>query len=104
MTLISEAGAYCLLALEATPGATLPDGSTQQAWQTLVKRYKDEPGILYEIYASTDALAPGWMQAALSLIGTIRSTEFCGDDFCEYGERRRIYRVSAAASDWRSNF
>ena len=73
VTLISEAGAYVLLALEATPGATLPDASTQQAWQTLAKRYKDEPGILYEIYASTEALAPGWMQTALSLIGTIRS-------------------------------
>ena len=73
VALISEAGAYVLLALEATPGATLPDASTQQAWQTLAKRYKDEPGILYEIYASTGALASGWMQTALSLIGTIRS-------------------------------
>jgi hypothetical protein len=73
VTTISEAGAYVLLALEATPGETLPDASTQQAWQTLAKRYKDEPGILYEIYASTRALAPGWIQTALSLIGTIRS-------------------------------
>ena len=73
VTLISEAGAYVLLALEATPGAILPDASTQQAWQTLAKRYKDEPGILYEIYASTETLASEWMQTALSLIGTIRS-------------------------------
>jgi len=73
VTMITEAGAYVLLALEAEPGATLPDASTQQAWQTMAKRYKDEPGVLYEIFASPQPLAAGWFQTALSLIGTIRS-------------------------------
>jgi hypothetical protein len=73
VTRIVEAGAYMLLALEADPGASLPDATTQQAWRLLAKRYKEEPGILYELFASTEALAPGWLPAALSLIGTIRS-------------------------------
>ena len=73
MTLISKAGAYVLLALEGLPGASLPDVTTQQAWQALAKRYKDEPGVMYEIFASTEPLATGWLQTALSLIGTIRS-------------------------------
>jgi Cellulase (glycosyl hydrolase family 5) len=73
VTLISEAGAYVLLALEAAPSTSLPDAATLQAWQLLAKRYKDEPGVLYEIFASTEPLATGWLQAALSLIGTIRS-------------------------------
>jgi len=73
VTRIAEAGAYVLLALEAESGASLPDATTQQAWRLLAKRYKDEPGILYELFASAAPLAPGWLPAALSLIGTIRS-------------------------------
>ena len=85
VTLISEAGAYVLLALEAAPGATLPDASTQQAWQTLAKRYRDKPGILYEIYASIEALGSGWIQTALSLIGTIRSQNSAATIFVNTG-------------------
>ena len=88
VTLISEAGAYVLLALEATAGASLPDASTQQAWQTLAKRYKDEPGVLYEIFASPDPLAPGWSQVALSLIGTIRAQNTAAMIFVNTGNRR----------------
>jgi len=72
-TLIARAGAYVLLALEAAPGVGLPDASTQQALQLLARRYKDEPGVLYEIFASPEPLGAGWLQAALNLIGTIRS-------------------------------
>jgi len=72
-TLICEAGAYVLLAIEPSPGASLPDATTQQAWQVLAKRYKDESGVLFEVFGSIEPLATGWFQAALSLIGTIRS-------------------------------
>ena len=87
VTLISEAGAYVLLALEATADASLPDASTQQAWQTIAKRYKDEPGVLYEIFASAERLAAGWPQAALSLIGTIRAQNSAAMIFVNTGNR-----------------
>jgi hypothetical protein len=73
VTRITEAGAYVLLALEADPGSSLPDIRTQQAWRLLAKRYKDETGVLYELFASAEPLATGWLPAALSLVGTIRS-------------------------------
>jgi len=85
VTQISDAGAYVLLALEAAPGAGLPDASTQQAWQTIAKRYKDEPGVLYEIYASSEPLATGWLQTALSLIGTIRAQDSAAMIFVNAG-------------------
>jgi hypothetical protein len=73
--LITDAGAYVLLALEAPSGATSPVGpdvTASQVWQLLAARYKDQPGVLYEIFASTATLAANWLQSAMSLLGTIR--------------------------------
>ena len=85
VSLISAAGSYILLAVEAPLGATMPDASTQEAWQTLAKRYKDQPSVLYEIFASPGALAAGWQQAALSLIGTIRQYDSAAMIFVNTG-------------------
>jgi Cellulase (glycosyl hydrolase family 5) len=85
VALISNAGAYALLALEAPVGASLPDASTQQVWQNLAKRYNDEPGVLYEIFASPGPLGSGWFQNALSLIGTIRQQNSAAMIFVNVG-------------------
>jgi len=70
--LVSAAGTYVLLAVEAAAGATMPNASTQEALQVLAMRYKENAAVLYELFASPTALDANWFQAALSLIGTIR--------------------------------
>jgi len=75
VALISDAGAYVLFALEAPAGGATPpapDASTLQALQMLARRYQNEPGVLFEIFASPLPLAANWLQAAAALVTTIR--------------------------------
>src|ERR1700731_2830143 len=74
IALLSEAGLYTMLALEAlsSSGAPAPDSTTLQVWQMLANRYKDQPGVLYEAFASSGPLAANWLQSALALMATIR--------------------------------
>jgi Cellulase (glycosyl hydrolase family 5) len=75
VALISDAGAYVLLALGAPAGGEAPptpDSSTLQALQMLARRYQNESGVLFEIFASPLPLAPNWLQTAAALITTIR--------------------------------
>ena len=72
---ISDTGAYTLLALEAPPAGKVPpapDASTLQALQMLARRYQNEPGVLFEVFASPLPLAANWLQAAAALVTTIR--------------------------------
>jgi hypothetical protein len=76
IALITNAGAYVLLALEAPGGAASPAGpdvTASQVWQVLAQRYKDQPGVLYELFAAPGPLAANWLQSAASLLGTIRA-------------------------------
>ena len=75
IAVLSDAGIYTLLALEAPSSATAPptpDASTVQAWQTLANRYKNEPGVLYEVFASSAPLSANWPQTATGLLAAIR--------------------------------
>ncbi len=75
VALISDAGAYVLLALEAPASGAAPptpDTSTLLALQMLARRYQNEPGVLFEIFASPLPLAANWLQAAAALVTTIR--------------------------------
>jgi hypothetical protein len=72
---LSAAGLYVLLALEASPGGATPpapDALTVQAWQLLANRYRNEPGVLYEVFASPAPLAANWPQTAAGLLAAIR--------------------------------
>jgi hypothetical protein len=81
---LAEVGMYALLALQAPSGTTTagsappaPDATTIQAWQTLATHITSNPsansGVLYEIFATSEALDTDWPQNAQVLIGTIRS-------------------------------
>jgi len=69
-----EAGCYVLLALEPAREAsnTLPADNDYVCMQRLAIRYRDQPGVLYEPFASTSVLAHTWPGIALAVIGTIR--------------------------------
>jgi transposase InsO family protein len=71
---ITEAGAYVLFALEASPGGPppAPDASTVQAWQALALRYRAEPRVLYELFASASPLDANWLQSAATLVAAVR--------------------------------
>ena len=72
---LAEAGAYVLLALQAPVAdgmGVLPDADAHACWKSLATRYQDEPGVLFELYASAAPLPEGWPDAASRLIGTVR--------------------------------
>jgi hypothetical protein len=78
IAVISQAGLYILLAIEAPPPtatntAPCPDATTIQAWQTLAARYNGQNAVLYELFASTAPLEPTWPQDAQVLIGSVRA-------------------------------
>ncbi len=69
----AEARAYVMLSQQASPGVALPDGPVFEAWNMLAARYADEPAVLFEPFASDSPLAGNWLDAALMLVGLIRS-------------------------------
>jgi hypothetical protein len=72
---LGEAGLYTLLALSATPAgdhAAVPDDAVYSALGLLAARYRDAPGVLYELYASTLPQPEGWQDIAHRLIGAVR--------------------------------
>jgi hypothetical protein len=72
---LSNAGAYTLLTVQAPDGAgapPAPDAFTSRAWQVLASRYKNEPGVLYELFSTSDPLASTWPSTAQELVGIIR--------------------------------
>ncbi len=72
---VTQMGAYVLLALEPSSGngsPATPDADLFRIWRLLANHYQDEPGVLYEIFASLVPLANNWLETALMLIGTIR--------------------------------
>lgn len=69
----SAAGCYVLLALRPAPGNTgLPSDEDYLCWRALAVRYKDEPTVLYELFASDRVLPPNWLGIAQAVIGTVR--------------------------------
>jgi len=88
IAVLSDAGMYTLLALEAPSGATAPptpDASTVRAWQTLANRYKNEPGVLYEVFASSAPLSANWPQTATGLLAVIRQQNSAALTFVSSG-------------------
>lgn len=69
----SDAGAYVMLSQQAPPQAALPDDTVFDAWNVLATRYADEPAVLFEPFTSDAPLAGTWLDAALRLVGLIRS-------------------------------
>ena len=70
---VSDAGAYVMLSQRAPQGVALPDGPVFEAWDTVATRYADEPAVLFEPFASESPLDGNWLDAALPLVGLIRS-------------------------------
>ena len=69
---ITEAGAYVLLALEASAGSQPSDANTTQVWETLALRYQNEPRVFYEVFFSSAPIT-GIMPAQFpSLVATVR--------------------------------
>ena len=68
------AGCYVLLALEPAREAAgiLPADDDYVCMQRLAIRYRDEPAVLYEPFASKSVLATNWPGIALAVIATIR--------------------------------
>jgi Cellulase (glycosyl hydrolase family 5) len=71
---ISSAGCYVLLALEPSTVVVngLPSDDDYVCWKSLAIRYKDEPAVLYELFAANSSLAHNWLGVAQALIGTVR--------------------------------
>ncbi len=72
---LSNAGAYTLLTVRAPDGAgapPAPDAFTARAWQVLASRYRNEPGVLYELFSSSNPLASTWPSMAQEMVGIIR--------------------------------
>jgi len=71
---LEEVGCYVLLALEPAheSNGILPADGDYICMQRLAIRYRDEPTVLYEPFASKSALARNWLGIALAVIGTIR--------------------------------
>jgi hypothetical protein len=72
---LSNAGAYTLLTVQAPDGAgapPAPDAFTARAWQVLASRYKNEPGVIYELFSASDPLASTWPSTAQEMVGIIR--------------------------------
>jgi Cellulase (glycosyl hydrolase family 5) len=70
-----RAGAYCLLTVQAPASGSAPaapDAFTTRAWQVLASRYKNEPGVLYELFSTSAPLASTWPSAAQELVGIVR--------------------------------
>jgi hypothetical protein len=69
-----SAGCYVLLALKPGREATgiLPSDDDYLCMQSLARRYRDQPAVLYEPFASTSLLADNWLGIAQAVIGTIR--------------------------------
>lgn len=65
---ITTAGAYVLLVVEPSS----PDDDALQSWQLLAGRYRDEPGVVYEIVAPPPAFPAHWLHRAVRLAGIIR--------------------------------
>ncbi len=68
------AGCYVLLALKPAheaPGI-LPSDDDYLCMRSLATRYRDQPAVLYEPFASTSVLAGNWLGIAQAVIGTIR--------------------------------
>ncbi|HEV2282781.1 MAG TPA: cellulase family glycosylhydrolase [bacterium] len=70
---VSDARGYVMLSQQAPGGTALPDEPVFEAWNTLATRYVDEPAVLFEPFASDLPLAANWLDAALLLVGLIRS-------------------------------
>jgi hypothetical protein len=74
---LQGAGMYSLLAIEApappAPATPEPDSDTTAALQSLASRFATNPGVLYEIFASSVPLGSDWPQLAQQLIGAVRS-------------------------------
>jgi hypothetical protein len=68
------AGCYVLLALQPAQEADhiLPSDNDYLCMQSLAIRYRDQPAVLYEPFASQSLLANNWRGIALAVIGTIR--------------------------------
>ena len=72
---ITGVGAYVLLSLEPLPAsgtAPVDNITTLQLWQMLAEHYKQNPGVLFEIFSSMSPLVPTWLQFAATLIASIR--------------------------------
>lgn len=69
-----NAGCYVLLALKPRQEATgiLPGDDDYLCMRSLAIRYRDQPAVLYEPFASTSLLADNWLGIAQAVIGTIR--------------------------------
>ena len=68
---LTGSGVYTLLAL--TPAGGLPDQGTHDVWTLLAERYQEQPGALFEPFATTAPLGDDWPDAGLELVHTIRS-------------------------------
>lgn len=69
----AAAGFYVLLALKPASGNTgLPSDDDYLCWRALAIRYRDEPTVLYELFASESPLPANWLGIAQAVIGTIR--------------------------------
>jgi len=69
-----NAGCYVLLALKPGQEATgiLPSDDDYLCMRSLAIRYRDQPAVLYEPFASSSFLADNWLGIAQAVIGTIR--------------------------------
>jgi hypothetical protein len=68
---LAGSGVYTLLAL--TPADGLPDQGTHDVWTLLADRYQEQPGALFEPFATRAPLGDDWPDAGLELVHTIRS-------------------------------
>jgi hypothetical protein len=71
----SDAGLYTLLALNATlesGRAAVPDDTVYAALGVMAARYRDSPGVLFELHASSLPQPEGWQDLANRLIGAVR--------------------------------
>lgn len=68
------AGCYVLLALKPGREANgiLPSDDDYLCMRSLAIRYRDQPAVLYEPFASISTLANNWIGIAQAVIGTIR--------------------------------
>jgi hypothetical protein len=49
-----------------------PDAFTARAWQVLASRYRNESGVLYELFSTSAPLASTWPSTAQELVGIVR--------------------------------
>lgn len=69
---VSSAGCYVLLALKPALDNTLPSDDDYLCWRALAIRCRDQPAVLYELFAATSVLPANWLGVAQALIGTVR--------------------------------